>query len=86
MHPRLKWLYFEEQWRANTTLRAYLTPTKAKIKRLWETTYKTESTPRTERSPSPDRNISYIERILNKRAPAASYRPTRSSPRRDQLI
>jgi hypothetical protein len=31
-------------------------------------------------------SISYLERILNERAPAGSARPARPSPRRDQFV
>jgi hypothetical protein len=85
LHPRFKWQYFQEQWQANAALRPYLAPTKSKFKRLWENKYKSE-TIREGQSPEPELEISYLERILNERAPAGSARPTRPSPRRDQFV
>jgi hypothetical protein len=79
LYPRFKWQYFQEQWQANVALQPYLAPTKSKFKRRWENKYKSE-TIQEGQSPEPKPEISYLERILNERAPTGSARPTRPSP------
>ena len=60
---------------------------KAKLKRLQESEYKRELVlSRTERSPELEREVSFLESILDKMALATTARVPRPTARRDQLF
>ena len=86
MHPRFKFAWFDDKWTSAGEARA-LTSSKTKLRRLWESMYKSEAIPnRAEQSPKPPKEVSYIEAILNAQAPVSASRVTRPSSRKDELF
>lgn len=83
LHPRWKWAYLEKEW-TGPQLRTSLADAKKKLRKLWETSYKGDGVGRQERSPEPDRQLSYLEQVMDRRAPAPA-RPVRTAGRRDEL-
>ncbi|KAG4442483.1 hypothetical protein IFR05_002035 [Cadophora sp. M221] len=86
LHPRWKWVYFEEKWTGAE--RVYVVNGKRALKQLWEKEYKSEPQIRQETvSPEPEPQIDYLEAVLNSLAPAGGRNaPIRTSSRRDQLV
>ena len=63
----------------------FITPRKAKLRKLQENTYKEESLTRVKRSPDPEPELSYLESVLNTVAPTSITKLLRPTSRKDQL-
>jgi hypothetical protein len=58
---------------------------KAKLKKLWEDDYKDDTLLSREKSPEPAQKPSFLESILNAKAPASLTKVARPTAHRDQL-
>ncbi len=87
LHPRFKWKWFDNHWTAAGEANS-LKQAKSKVKKLWETEYRTESgTARRLASPEAPRQIGYLEAILNNQAPVSSSKKVaRAFSRQDELF
>jgi hypothetical protein len=69
LHPRWKWVYFEKEWTGS--LVCFVKAGKTKLKKLWDDDYKTDTILSREKSPELAQKPSYLESILNAKAPAS---------------
>lgn len=85
LHPRFKFTWFEQHWTSPGEART-LSLMKTKIRKLWEKEYREDDgIGRTNYSPEPERQVSYLEDILNQMAPSNLLRPERPTRSRDEL-
>jgi hypothetical protein len=86
LHPRFKFSWFEQHWTSPGEART-LTSMRTKLRRLWESNYKEDTTvSRASRSPEPEREVSYLEGILNQMAPSNLSRPERPTRSKDEFF
>ncbi len=84
LHPRQKQVYFEREWTGSFA--RFVKSGKAKLKKLQEEDYKSDLLLNREKSPELAEKPSFLESILNVKAPANHTKVTRPTQRRDQLV
>jgi hypothetical protein len=85
LYPAYKFAYFKALWTGNEA--GFIRISKAKLKKIWEDSYKKEVVLQREKSPPvAPRELSYLESILQKVAPAESALSLRPLAHRDQLF